>query len=254
MHTLNFTSRKILIPLCLILFCHSFSLAQMIQLGRPTDGGGHGGGDLNCVPKESNNLIVRIVNTSDFDLTINGFIITTTPANSYLEAGFEEFVVPAGETLDKPLGFAEKWGDLLPLGGDIDADVSMGFSYMQNDLQVASIASSSMVYRICPKVGPTKPVPEKRETLQIERGNLKLSPNPAKDQFTLEYDLEKETLVDIELYNNVGEKVKVLVSNEKQPAGNHVVREELSSELPSGVYYVLLRTGDKVTTKKLIKL
>ncbi len=253
MHTLNSSIREILFSLCLILFCYSTSSAQMIQLGRPTDGGG-GGETTGCVSLITNVLVVELENTSNLDITIKNAQITTLPYNPYLDDEFEEIEIPAGGKYIMTPKFQSDWGDLLSHWQDIKANYSFLYEYRpsRNSFPRTSFISTSLDYKTCPRANV---IPQdSRLSGTINEKEVNISPNPVKDQFTLKYDLEKETAVDIELYNNVGEKVKVLVSNEKQPAGNYAVREKLSSELPSGVYYVLLRTDDEVVTRKLIKL
>lgn len=80
-------------------------------------------------------------------------------------------------------------------------------------------------------------------------------PNPAKAQITLNFQLTKETSVDLSIYDIQGRLVKVLVSGIKQ-AGIHDVLwqglDEKDNRVSAGVYFGKLTVGETMHIQKLI--
>ena len=77
-------------------------------------------------------------------------------------------------------------------------------------------------------------------------------PNPFSSITRVDYSLPISSYVKLEMYNLLGEKVKVLVDGE-QIEGVHSVYWN-ASDLPGGVYFCQLRAGDVVSTRKIIIL
>ncbi len=81
-------------------------------------------------------------------------------------------------------------------------------------------------------------------------------PNPFNPTTTIKYTIPNiggvETLhaTSLQIYNILGEKVATLV-NERQSPGEYSVQFD-ASNLPSGVYFYTLKTGNSVLTKKMI--
>ncbi len=78
-------------------------------------------------------------------------------------------------------------------------------------------------------------------------------PNPFNPYITLNYKIEKSDYVDLVIYNLLGEKVKSLVANFREP-GNHFVKwngkDEFNKHIASGAYIFALEVdGAYVTTK-----
>ncbi|MCH8011502.1 MAG: VCBS repeat-containing protein [Candidatus Marinimicrobia bacterium] len=82
-------------------------------------------------------------------------------------------------------------------------------------------------------------------------------PNPFNPETRIEYFLKKGGLVQITIYNQLGQFVRRLV-NEQKPAGEHTVlwdgRNNEGVELGTGVYLYQLKTDKFVQTRKLILL
>ncbi|MES2515145.1 MAG: T9SS type A sorting domain-containing protein, partial [Bacteroidota bacterium] len=78
-----------------------------------------------------------------------------------------------------------------------------------------------------------------------------LFPNPASQKFTLEYQLTQSANVQIELFDMVGQKVKVITANafEEKNKYSHTVNLD---DLSTGVYFVKLKINDSYTTIKLL--
>jgi hypothetical protein len=75
-------------------------------------------------------------------------------------------------------------------------------------------------------------------------------PNPFKDRTTFEYVLEESGMVSLEIFNQVGQKVAELVS-EQQTAGTRQVPWNADG-MPAGVYYYSLTSGKQADTGKII--
>jgi len=77
-------------------------------------------------------------------------------------------------------------------------------------------------------------------------------PNPFNPTTTINYQLSKIALVDISIFNLVGEKVVTLVSEERR-AGNYKVAWDGSS-YASGIYIYKLKSGFSERSRKMILL
>lgn len=99
-------------------------------------------------------------------------------------------------------------------------------------------------------IAPPKIVPEQYSLSQ----NF---PNPFNPETRIEYSLKKGGLVQITIYNQLGQLVRRLV-NEQKPAGEHTVlwdgRNNEGVQLGTGVYLYRLKTDKFVQTRKLIFL
>jgi len=80
-------------------------------------------------------------------------------------------------------------------------------------------------------------------------------PNPAKTQTTLNFQLTKETSVDLSIYDIQGRLVKVLISDIKQ-VGTYSVSwtgfDEKDNRVSAGVYFCRLTVGETMHLQKLI--
>ena len=86
----------------------------------------------------------------------------------------------------------------------------------------------------------------------ISVSNIKLYPMPLLDVLNIEYYLEKESKMNIEIFNVIGEKVTT-IQNSKQEAGPHkLVFSFNDNGIPAGTYYIKFNDGIKQTTKKVI--
>ena len=81
--------------------------------------------------------------------------------------------------------------------------------------------------------------------------NLSIYPNPSKGDATIEYVLEKEGDVSLNLYNVLGMKVKALAETHQQ-AGTYKCTISGRDGLRPGVYFVSLLTGGKTSTQRII--
>ncbi len=85
--------------------------------------------------------------------------------------------------------------------------------------------------------------------------SLRNYPNPVTENTTFRYELSAESTVTLEIYNQVGQLVRTLVS-ENQSAGIHTVPwngcNDGGQALSSGIYMYRLQAGNKVQTKSLM--
>jgi len=75
-------------------------------------------------------------------------------------------------------------------------------------------------------------------------------PNPFNPSSIIRYDLPKEGMVSIKIYDMLGREVKTLV-NEYKSVGSYNI-EFNANNLTSGIYFYHLQTSDFSQTKKLI--
>lgn len=74
-------------------------------------------------------------------------------------------------------------------------------------------------------------------------------PNPFNPTTSISFDIPKEEIVNITVYNSIGEEVAVLL-NEKRSAGTHELTFD-ASRLPSGVYLYRMKAGDYTKSMKM---
>jgi hypothetical protein len=77
-------------------------------------------------------------------------------------------------------------------------------------------------------------------------------PNPAKEKTTIAFKVNSAYHVSVDLFNNSGKKVKVLVDGVFNP-GEHNVEANLTG-LPAGTYVYQMKTGFYKDAKKLVIL
>jgi hypothetical protein len=75
-------------------------------------------------------------------------------------------------------------------------------------------------------------------------------PNPFNPVTKISYTLPSESMVELKVYNILGQRVTILVS-EKKPAGFYEV-DLNAADLPSGVYMYRIQAGNFVETKKML--
>jgi len=75
-------------------------------------------------------------------------------------------------------------------------------------------------------------------------------PNPFNPTTTIAYKLAEPTLVNLSVFNTLGQQVEMLV-NKLQSAGNYDIAWD-ASNMPSGVYFYKLETKSQVMTRKMM--
>jgi len=93
----------------------------------------------------------------------------------------------------------------------------------------------------------------KEEGLSLNTHSLSQNyPNPFNPSTTIHFSLAKSENVQIEVYNTLGKKVKVLVDGNMK-AGEHTV-EFNAENLSSGIYFYSIEAGEFQSVKKMIVL
>lgn len=77
-------------------------------------------------------------------------------------------------------------------------------------------------------------------------------PNPFNPSTKIAYDIKETGSVKIELFNTLGQKVKVLLNDTKAPGSYEIELD--GSELTSGIYFYKLTTNNFVETRKMTLL
>lgn len=77
-------------------------------------------------------------------------------------------------------------------------------------------------------------------------------PNPFNPTTTIEYEIPNHNLIQLNVYNLIGEKIAILVDDYKI-AGNYSVEFD-GSNLSSGIYIYILKVGQISYTKKMVLL
>lgn len=77
-------------------------------------------------------------------------------------------------------------------------------------------------------------------------------PNPFNSQTIIEFEINKNEFVSLEVYNLIGQKICTLV-NEILQQGKYSVRFG-NANLPSGIYFYRIKTKDSMLQKKMILL
>jgi len=82
-------------------------------------------------------------------------------------------------------------------------------------------------------------------------------PNPFNLATVIDYDLPRDTKVELYVTNVLGERIRTLVKGELSAGSYSVVwdgKDEKGSVMPSGVYYTLMRTPEFSSTKSMVLL
>jgi hypothetical protein len=100
---------------------------------------------------------------------------------------------------------------------------------------------------------PDIPVPERHNVLKQNY------PNPFNNRTIIEYYLHgiAEREIELNIYNLLGQKVRTLYKG-IQTGGSHSVywdgRDDYDNDVPSGIYFYQLQSGDKIISKKMLYL
>jgi flagellar hook assembly protein FlgD len=80
-------------------------------------------------------------------------------------------------------------------------------------------------------------------------------PNPFNPETSIRISLPKSEMVEIAVFNALGQKIRTLVS-QKMAAGSHMAvwdgRNDAGQFVSSGIYFYSLKAGDFAKTKKMV--
>jgi hypothetical protein len=103
-----------------------------------------------------------------------------------------------------------------------------------------------------PESASTKPQSESRNLVtKAVKTDFSIYPNPATADFTISLGLETESLISIELIDQLGKQVRTMASSELRPAGTHTFLVS-GGALESGVYFVRVQTDAFVQTRAVV--
>jgi glycosidase len=94
-------------------------------------------------------------------------------------------------------------------------------------------------------------VVDNNETLK-EFGLEQNYPNPFNPTTNIEFHISEFGFVSLKVYDLLGKEVTTLFSEDKQPGIYRI--EFIAGEIPSGIYFYKLQTGDFIETKKMLLL
>jgi hypothetical protein len=82
-------------------------------------------------------------------------------------------------------------------------------------------------------------------------------PNPVNGDVLIPFSLPDARVVDLSIYNVLGQRVKQLTRESREP-GQHVIqwdgRDAAGRAVASGVYFTVLEANDRILTRRLLVL
>lgn len=80
---------------------------------------------------------------------------------------------------------------------------------------------------------------------------VKVYPNPTQESFNVEIELDKNSEVEVIVYNAIGKSV--FSSKDSAPSGKYIKPIHFE-EQPSGIYFVNVKSGEIKSVERLIKI
>ncbi len=81
-------------------------------------------------------------------------------------------------------------------------------------------------------------------------------PNPFREEMNIEIKLAKDSEVQVEVFNQLGQKVKIITKKQIMPGGLHKLnwngRNENNSQVSPGIYHLRTKVDDSVIHKKVV--
>jgi len=191
-----------------------------------------------------NNLSVTTVLTTSFTnldgLTIdsNGSIYVSCWEDNAIYRYDNSFSLPA---------------ELISSGHNGPADIF--YNQLDNILAVPNFYSNVVDFIPITPIGVNEVYGQMPSTFALWQNY----PNPFNPATTIKYQVPELSFVTIKVFDALGNEIKTLV-NEEKPAGTYEIEFSATSHsgeirnLPSGVYFYQLSTGDFVETRKMVLL
>ncbi len=186
--------------------------------------------DANLIPTSIRNVSTR----HDVEMRIeDGNVLVATFNNIYLPDSSADFKASMGF-----VKFDINRLPNLPIGTEIENTAAIYFDF---NLPIITNTPVSTIGTITNTVN-----------LDNSKLDMNVMPNPFGNQITLQYTLEQQEKVTIEIQNALGQVVKRYTSGQTQQAGAYI--EQVSTtELPSAMYLLVLRTENQIVTKRIVK-
>ena len=91
------------------------------------------------------------------------------------------------------------------------------------------------------------------KTPTLNENDLLLYPNPVADRLNVKYHVETSGPVTIELFDNTGKKIKLLLDKNLAPGDYSLEWDVRNENLPAGMYHIRAIMSGKSVTKELIR-
>jgi hypothetical protein len=144
---------------------------------------------------------------------------------------------------DEVIGFGLRINDDDD-GGDRDSQISWYIDTADNWANPSTLASAELAHEIVGVDAPGDAVPARQYLLEQNY------PNPFNPQTTIHYELQKAGMVTVEIYNELGQRIRTL-ANEYMQAGRHQVHwdatDEFGDQVESGIYLCRLSATDHIS-------
>jgi hypothetical protein len=85
--------------------------------------------------------------------------------------------------------------------------------------------------------------------------NLGATPNPFSPQTTISYAVQEQTVVDLGVFNILGQRIRTLFAGDRSPGEYGETwdgRDDLGREMPPGVYYARITQGADTESKRIV--
>lgn len=82
-----------------------------------------------------------------------------------------------------------------------------------------------------------------KETFKSQFRKIVIYPNPTKNQFTVSYELDQKSLVDISIFDMNGKKIKQIIDKQIQLKGKHNINVNLDKHFAGGNYILHLKNN-----------
>jgi uncharacterized repeat protein (TIGR01451 family) len=172
----------------------------------------------------SHNGQLSIENGNELVFTFDNIILPAADFDFHGSNGYVKF------TINRVSG--------LPLGTEINNDAAIYFDFN------APIITNTNTLTIAEPTAVTK-----FENILM---NSNVFPNPFFDQFTLNYELTKESDVSIEIFDALGARIRSLKESVSEMPGQQIQQFSVS-DLSPGVYFLSVSTAEGRVMHKIIK-
>ncbi|WP_228350170.1 alkaline phosphatase [Rhodocaloribacter litoris] len=99
---------------------------------------------------------------------------------------------------------------------------------------------------------------EQESDLPGRFGAVEAFPNPFQGTLRVALDVAEAQPVDLEVYNALGQRVRILERGKRLAPGRHEVawdgRDDAGLAVASGLYLIVARSGDQITSRQVIRL
>jgi hypothetical protein len=105
---------------------------------------------------------------------------------------------------------------------------------------------------LAPLENPEDEAPPKKEA---PAGSLDATPNPFSPQTTITYTVAAQTVVDLGIFNVLGQRIRTLFAGDRPPGEYWEIwdgRDDLGREMPPGVYYARITQGTETESKRIV--